>query len=90
MSNTYCKRGYFRWGKISQKCWQGLLCGGNFQDYTPNSLIKSYGFYFREGEIFMMKATSQKRENYPHAKISTFTVYEYCDSFSRGHLFAVL
>ena len=24
---SYCKRGYFRWGKISRKCWQGISRG---------------------------------------------------------------
>ena len=36
----YCKRGYFRWGKISRKCWQDISRGGYFHDTTPNSFIK--------------------------------------------------
>ena len=71
---VYCKRGYFRWGKISRKCWQDISRGGNFHNATPISFIKAYGFYFRVGVIFAKKTKAQKRENYPHAKISTFTV----------------
>ena len=48
----YCKRGYFRWGKISRKCWQNISRGGYFHDTTPISFIKVYGFYFRVGVIF--------------------------------------
>ena len=51
------------------------LVGGNFHDITPISLKKSYGFYFYVGEIFAKKAISQKRENYPYPKMSTFTVF---------------
>ena len=43
---NYCKRGYFRWGKISRKCWQDISLGGNFRDTTPISFINAYGFYF--------------------------------------------
>ena len=42
----YCKRGYFRWGKISRKCWLDISCWGNFHDTTHISFIKAYGFYF--------------------------------------------
>ena len=58
---------------ISQKSWKDLLRGGNFHDTTPISLIKSYGFYFHAGEIFT-RMHPQKRENYFHAKSTTFTV----------------
>ena len=68
-----CKRGYFRWRKISQKCWQDISRGGNFHETTPISFINAYGFYFRVGVIFAKKTKMWKRENYPHAKISTFT-----------------
>ena len=44
--------GYFRWGKISQKCWQDLSRGGDFHDISPIYLVNSYGFYFPTGEIF--------------------------------------
>ena len=50
--SDYCKRGYFRLGKISRKCWQDLSRGGNFHDISPIFFIKSYGFYFPAGEIF--------------------------------------
>ena len=73
-TKTYCKRGYFCWGKISRKCWQDLSCGGNFHYTFPISFIKAYGFYFRVGVIFAKKTKSQKRENYPHANISMFIV----------------
>ena len=52
----YCKHGYFRWGKISQKCCQDLSRAGNFHDASHISFIKSYGVYFCEGEIFAKKA----------------------------------
>ena len=52
---AYCKRGYFRWGKISRKCWQDISRGGNFHDITHISYIKAYGFYFRVGVIFAKK-----------------------------------
>ena len=46
---------------------------GNFHNTctSPNSLIKSYAFYFRARKIFAKSAISQKCENNPHAK--TFT-----------------
>ena len=56
----YCKRGYFRWGEISQKGCQDLSRGGNFHDTTPISLIKSYELNFCAGEIFAKKAISRK------------------------------
>ena len=59
-SEIYCKRGYFRWGKISRKCWQDISHGGNFHDTTPISFIKVYGFYFRVGVIFAKKAKARK------------------------------
>ena len=61
----YCKRGYFRWAKISQKYWKDLSSGGNFHDSIHISLIKSYGFYFRVGEIFANKAISRKTRKLP-------------------------
>ena len=71
----YCKRCYFRWGKISRKCWQDFSRGGNFHDSTHISLIKSYGFYFRVGEIFANKAISRKSQKITHTrKFPTFTV----------------
>ena len=63
----YCKRGYFRWGKISRKCWQDISRGGNFPDTPPISFIKAYGFYFRVGVIFAKKTKARKlppRENF--------------------------
>ena len=66
----YCKRGYFRWGKISRKCWRDISRGGNFHDTTNISFIKAYGFYFRVGVIFAKKTKARKtrklppRENY--------------------------
>ena len=70
----YCKRGYFRWGKISRKCWQDISRGGNFHETTPISFINAYGFYFRVGVIFAKKTKARKTRKLPHAKISTFTV----------------
>ena len=52
---VYCRRGYFRWGKFSRKCWQDISRGGNFHDSTHISFIKAYGFYFRVGVIFAKK-----------------------------------
>ena len=60
----------FRWGKISQKYWQGISRGGNFHDTTHISFIKAYGFYFRMGVIFAKKTIARKtrklspRENF--------------------------
>ena len=66
----YCKRGYFRWGEISRKCWQDVwqdfLRGGNFHE-TTISFINAYGFYFRVGVIFAKKTKARKitpRENF--------------------------
>ena len=61
----YCKRGYFRWGKISRKCWQDISRGGNFHDTTPISFIKAYGFYFRVGVIFAKKTKARKTRKLP-------------------------
>ena len=72
--NVYCKLGYFRWGKISRKCWQDLSRGGNFHDTAPISFIKAYGFFFAWGLFSRKRQKREKRKNYPHAKISTFTL----------------
>ena len=69
----YCKRGYFRWGKISRKCSQDLSRGGNFHDISPIFSIKSSGFYFPEGEIFAKKVISQKTRKLPPCE--NFHVY---------------
>ena len=53
--NTYCKRGYFSWGKISRKCWQDISRRGNFHDITPVSFLQAYGFNFRMGVNFAKK-----------------------------------
>ena len=72
----YCKHDYFRWGKISWKCWQDLSRGGKFHDYTPISLIKSHGFYFHAGVIFAIKATSRKTWKLPTHE--NFHIYSMC------------
>ena len=82
----YCKRGYFRWGKISRKCWQDISPGGGgvFSWYYSYFFHKGtvYGFHFRVGVILVKTSKTRKtrklspRENYPHAKISTFTVLD--------------
>ena len=64
-SLNYCKRGYFRWGKISREFLQDLSRGGNFHDISPISFIKSYGFYFPVGEIFAKKVISRKTRKLP-------------------------
>ena len=61
----YCKRGYFRRGKISRKYWQDRSRGGNFHDISSISFIKSYGFYFPAGEIFAKKVISRKTRKLP-------------------------
>ena len=60
--HVYCKRGYFRWGEILQKCchWQDISCGGNFHDTISISFIKAYEFYFHMGGIFVKKTKVQK------------------------------
>ena len=62
---TYCKRGYFRWGKISWKQWQDISREGNFHNSTPISFIKAYGFYFRLGVIFAKKTKARKKQKLP-------------------------
>ena len=64
-SSIYCKRGYFRWGEISQKGWQDISRGDNFHDNSPISFIKAYGFYFRVGVIFAKKTKEQKTSKLP-------------------------
>ena len=71
--NKYCKRGYFRWGKISRKCWQDISRGGNFHETTPFSFINSYGFYLRVGVIFAKKTKAQKTRKLPPCE--NFQVY---------------
>ena len=63
----YCKRGYFRWGKISRKWLQDISFGGNFHDTSPIYFIKAYGFYFRTEVILRRRQKREKLENYPHA-----------------------
>ena len=62
---TYCKCGYFRWGKISRKCWQDISRGGNFHDTSPISFREAYGFYFCIGVIFAKNAKAQKTRKLP-------------------------
>ena len=76
-SLVYCKRGYFCWGKISRKCWQDISRGSNFHVTTPISFIKVYGFYFCPVGVYFAKKGHEKRENYPHPKISTFKVADW-------------
>ena len=73
---VYCKRGYFRWGKISRKCLQDLLRGGNFHDTAHFFFIESFGFYFRAGEIFAKKSISRKTRKLPTRE--NFHVYSIC------------
>ena len=71
--DVYCKRGYFRWGKISRKCLQDISRGGNFHDSPPISFIKAYGFYFHLGVIFAKKTKARKTRKLPPREI--FHVY---------------
>ena len=74
--NFYCKRGYFRWGKISRKYWQDVSRGGNFHDFTPSSFIKPYVFYFRVGVIFAKKTKSRKtRKLPPRENFHVYSIY---------------
>ena len=64
-----------------------IFAGGKFREnfgktfhkgviFTILLIFPSYGhmgFYFCVGEIFAKKTKAQKRVNYPHTKISTFT-----------------
>ena len=78
----YCKRGYFRWGKISRKCWQDISRGSNFQDTNPFSFIKAYGFYFRVGVIFAKKTKAQKLP--PRKNFHVYSIpYKCCYCLSR-------
>ena len=59
--------GLFSLGEILWKHLQDISRGGDFHGITPISLIKSYGFYFRVGEIFGKKVISQKTMKlHPH------------------------
>ena len=58
---------------MSRKYWQDISRWGNFHYTSPISFIKASGFYFRVGVIFEKRTKARKRENNPHAKISTFT-----------------
>ena len=73
--DKYFKRGYFRWGKISRKCWQDISRGGIFHDTNPISFIKVYGFYFRVGVIFAKKAKARKtRKLPPHENFHAYSM----------------
>ena len=74
----YCKRGYFRWGKISWKCLQDSSPGGNFYD-TPISFVKAYGFYFCVGVIFVKKTKVQKNTQKlpPRKNVHVYSKYMY-------------
>ena len=89
LTSIYCKRGYFPWGKFSRKCWQDPSRGGNFHDISHISLIKSCGFYFPAGKFSRRRAYREKRENYPRAKISTFTVLRWLESPLASTLVAI-
>ena len=51
---------YFLGGKFHEKVGKNFHMGENFQDISPISLIKSFGFYFPMGEILAKKVMSQK------------------------------
>ena len=78
MKKDYCKRGYFRWGKISRKCRQDILRGGNFHDTTHIFFRKAYGFYFRVGVIFAKMTKSRKPRKLPPRE--NFHVYSTLNS----------
>ena len=82
----FCKRGYFRWGKISRKCWQDISHGGNFHDTTPISFLKAYGFYyfyFRVGIIFAKNAKIPPMRKFPRLQYVKNTNISYCLIFAR-------
>ena len=39
--SVYCKRGYFRWGEISRKCWKDISREDSFHDTTNFSFINN-------------------------------------------------
>ena len=65
-------------GKFCKNAVKIFHMGGNFHDTSHISLIKSYGVYFRVGEIFAEKAILRKtpklapRENF-HVYSNSFT-----------------
>ena len=72
---AYCKRGYFRWGKISRKWWQDISHGGNFHDTTSISFIKAYGIYFRAGVIFSKETKARKTQKIsPRENFSVYSI----------------
>ena len=72
----YCKCGYFRWGKVSRKCWQlKHFMWGLFSRHYAYFLHKGIWVLFSRGGNFREEGTNvKKRENDPRAKISMFTV----------------
>ena len=79
VSKCYCKRGYFRWGKISRKCWQDISHGGNFHDSTPYFLHKgiwvllSRGGNFREEDKSAKNAKITPTRKFPRLQYVPFT-----------------
>ena len=63
----YCKRGYFRWGKIQQKCWH-ISRGGNFNNNTPNFLHKGLWVLSSRGGNFPEKKNAKNTKITPTRK----------------------
>ena len=71
----YCKRGYFRWGKISQK--KKPFTQGLFSRYYSYFLNKVTWVNFSRGGNFCDEGDiAKKPRKLPQAKFSTFTVYQ--------------
>ena len=58
---SYCKRVYFPWGKMSRKCWQDLSRGGNLHD-TCISMI----FFIKSYDTCNHNKTNIPMSNYSH------------------------
>ena len=65
----------FAGGKVRENVGKIISFEGNFHDTTPISLIKSCMSYFARGKFSRRMLYREKRDNYPHAKISTFTEF---------------
>ena len=67
--SLYCKRGYFGWGKFRENVGKTFHVGVTFTIF--------YSYFIQEGiwDLFSPRRRKHEtRKNYPHTKISTFTV----------------
>ena len=73
--SDYYKRGYFRLGKISQNLGNTFHVGVIFTILLLFPKMSHLGFIFAWGKFLRRMQYRGKHKNYPHMKISTFTVF---------------